>query len=81
MFKKNNNFFYCYSNSGKTTLVVKVSSILQSMGYKVCIIKHYPKDKASFNKEGKDSFKFFQSEANTCVLSPNKTSYFFNHTQ
>lgn len=46
------------SNSGKTTLIVKLSEILQSQKYKVCIIKNDPKDKAIFDKEGKDSYKF-----------------------
>ena len=46
------------SNSGKTTAIVKVASILQDSDFKVCIIKHDPKDKAMFDREGKDSFKF-----------------------
>ena len=62
------------SNSGKTTLIIKVSNILQSQGYKVSIIKHDPKDKAIFDKEGKDSFKFYQTGANVAVVSPLKTT-------
>jgi molybdopterin-guanine dinucleotide biosynthesis protein B len=64
------------SNSGKTTLVVKVSSILQDMGYKVCIVKHDPKDKASFDREGKDSYKFFQTGADVAVVGPTRTTMF-----
>jgi molybdopterin-guanine dinucleotide biosynthesis adapter protein len=64
------------SNSGKTTAIVKVSSILQDRGFKVCIIKHDPKDKAMFDREGKDSFKFSQTGANVAVVSPNKTTIF-----
>lgn len=64
------------SNSGKTTLVVRVASILQDRGYKVAIVKHDPKDKASFDKEGKDSFKFSQTGADVAVVSPNKTTFF-----
>ncbi len=64
------------SNSGKTTAIVKVSSILQDRGFKVCIIKHDPKDKAVFDREGKDSFKFSQTGANVAVVSPNKTTIF-----
>ena len=45
------------SNSGKTTAIVKVASILQDQSFKVCIVKHDPKDKAMFDREGKDSFK------------------------
>lgn len=64
------------SDSGKTTLIVKVASILQDSGFKVCIIKHDPKDKAVFDREGKDSFKFFQTGADVAVVSPNKTAIF-----
>lgn len=63
------------SNSGKTTLIEKLSKIL-SPNYKVLIIKHDPKDKAKFDVEGKDSYKFFQSGADTVVLSPTRTTYF-----
>jgi molybdopterin-guanine dinucleotide biosynthesis protein B len=68
------------SNSGKTTLVIKVSSILQDMGYKVCIVKHDPKDKATFDREGKDSFKFFQTGANVAVVGPKRTTMFKQET-
>ena len=63
------------SNSGKTSLIIKISNILQDSGYKVCIVKHDPKDKANFDKEGKDSFKFSQTGADVVVVSPNKTTY------
>uniref|UniRef100_UPI004047692E molybdopterin-guanine dinucleotide biosynthesis protein B n=1 Tax=Aliarcobacter sp. TaxID=2321116 RepID=UPI004047692E len=68
------------SNSGKTTAIVKVSSILQDCGFKVCIIKHDPKDKAIFDREGKDSFKFSQTGADVAVVSPNKTTLFKKST-
>jgi molybdopterin-guanine dinucleotide biosynthesis protein B len=68
------------SNSGKTTLIVKVSSILQDQGFKVAIVKHDPKDKAMFDKEGKDSFKFSQTGADVAVVSPNKTTIFKKQT-
>lgn len=68
------------SNSGKTTLVVKVSNILQDRGYKVCIVKHDPKDKAMFDKEGKDSHKFSQTGANVAVVSPTRTTMFKQST-
>ena len=57
------------SNSGKTTAIVKVASILQDNKFKVCIIKHDPKDKAMFDREGKDSFKFSQTGADVAVVS------------
>jgi len=62
------------SNSGKTTLIIKLSTLLQSLGYKVCIIKHDPHDKAIFDKEGKDSYKFSQTGANVAVVSPTRTT-------
>lgn len=68
------------SNSGKTTLVVKVSNILQDRGNKVCIVKHDPKDKARFDRPGKDSDKFTQTGANVAVVSPNRTTLFKQET-
>ncbi len=68
------------SNSGKTTLVVKVSSILQSRGHKVCIVKHDPKDKARFDKPGKDSDKFSQTGADVAIVSPLRTTLFKKET-
>jgi len=68
------------SSSGKTTLIVKISNILQDRGYKVCIVKHDPKDKAFFDKEGKDSFRFSQTGANVAVVSSRKTTYFKKET-
>jgi len=64
------------SNSGKTTLIVKLSNFLQELGFKVAIIKNDPKDKASFDTIGKDSFKFSQTGADVAVVSPNKTTIF-----
>jgi len=75
-YKKLSVAFTGPSNSGKTTLVIKIASILQAMGNKVVIIKHDPKDKASFDKEGKDSFKFFQTGADVAVISPRRTTIF-----
>ncbi|RLA73883.1 MAG: molybdopterin-guanine dinucleotide biosynthesis protein B [Epsilonproteobacteria bacterium] len=64
------------SGSGKTSVIVKIANILQDEGYKIAIIKHDPKDKAMFDKEGKDSFKFSQTKADVVVTSPFKTTYF-----
>jgi len=68
------------SNNGKTTAIVKVSSILHDNGFKVCIIKHDPKDKAVFDREGKDSFKFSQTGADVAIVSPNRTTLFKKST-
>jgi molybdopterin-guanine dinucleotide biosynthesis protein B len=63
------------SNSGKTTLITKVAKILLEQ-YKVAIIKNDPKDKAHFDTQGKDSYKFSQTGAETVVVSPTRTTYF-----
>jgi len=63
------------SNSGKTTLIEKISKELQGK-LKVAIIKHDPKDKAVFDKEGKDSDKFFKTGADVAVVSPKRTTIF-----
>lgn len=68
------------SNSGKTTLVAKVSNILQDRGFRVCIVKHDPKDKARFDKPGKDSDKFTQTGADVAVVSPSRTTLFKQST-
>jgi len=63
------------SGSGKTTLVEKVAKVLIAE-QKVAIIKNDPKDKAVFDVEGKDSYKFFQTGAEVVVTSPTRTTYF-----
>ena len=63
------------SGSGKTTLVEKISKDLIKQR-KVAIIKHDPKDKASFDSIGKDSHTFSQTGAEVIVTSPAKTTYF-----
>lgn len=64
------------SNSGKTTLITNISNILKKSEYKVCILKHDPKDKATFDTEGKDSHRFFSTGADVAVVSPNRTTLF-----
>jgi len=64
------------SNSGKTTLIEKISIILNEKGYKVAIVKHDPKDKAKFDKEGKDSYRFSQTGADVAILSDTRTTLF-----
>lgn len=63
------------SNSGKTTLIIKISQALMQEGKKVAIIKNDPKDKAHFDVEGKDSYKFSQTGAEVVVTSPKRTTY------
>lgn len=61
------------SNSGKTTLIVKVAEALKEK-YTLAIVKHDPSDKAIFDKEGKDSWKFSQTGAEVVVASPTRTT-------
>jgi len=63
------------SGSGKTTLVEKIAKVLIEKR-EVAIIKHDPKDKAIFDKEGKDSYKFSQIGAEVVVASSTRTTYF-----
>jgi molybdopterin-guanine dinucleotide biosynthesis protein B len=63
------------SGSGKTTLVEKLSQILIKER-EVAIIKHDPKDKAIFDSEGKDSYRFSQTGAEVVVASSTRTTYF-----
>ena len=67
------------SNSGKTTLIEKIAKKLIS-SYKIAIIKNDPADKAKFDKDGKDSFRFFNTGAEVVVTSPTRTTY-FSHRQ
>ncbi len=67
------------SNSGKTTVIVKVAERLKS-AHKVAIVKNDPKDKAVFDTEGKDSAKFFATGASVVVRSPTRTTMFKNET-
>ena len=63
------------SNSGKTTIIVKVAEIL-TKNYKVSIVKNDPKDKAKFDTKGKDSYKFSKTGAEVVVTSPTRTTFF-----
>ena len=63
------------SNSGKTTIITKVAKLLLPE-HRVAIVKNDPKDKAQFDVECKDSYKFFQTGAEVVVTSPTRTTYF-----
>jgi len=65
------------SNSGKTTLIVKVAAkLMHEHGKEVAIIKNDPKDKARFDIPGKDSYKFTDTGAEVIVTSPSRTTLF-----
>jgi molybdopterin-guanine dinucleotide biosynthesis protein B len=65
------------SNSGKTTLILRLArKLIHEHKLEVAIIKHDPKDKARFDVEGKDSYKFSDTGAEVIVTSPTRTTYF-----
>lgn len=65
------------SNSGKTTLILKVARLLiHEYGKEVAIIKNDPKDKARFDVPGKDSYRFSDTGAEVVVTSPTRTTLF-----
>jgi len=61
------------SGSGKTTLIEKIAIEL-TPSRQIAIIKHDPSDKAIFDKEGKDSDRFFKTGADVGVVSPTRTT-------
>jgi len=63
------------SGSGKTTLIEKIAQKLVG-SRKVVVVKHDPSDKARFDREGKDSDRFFKTGADVAVVSPTRTSCF-----
>jgi molybdopterin-guanine dinucleotide biosynthesis protein B len=67
------------SNSGKTTLILNIArKLIHEQKLEVAIIKHDPTDKAHFDVEGKDSYKFSDTGAEVIVTSPARTTYFSN---
>ena len=65
------------SNSGKTTIILKVArKLINEYKKQVAIIKHDPGDKARFDVAGKDSYKFSDTGAEVIVTSPKRTTYF-----
>jgi molybdopterin-guanine dinucleotide biosynthesis adapter protein len=65
------------SNSGKTTLILKVArKLIHEHQLQVAIVKNDPKDKAQFDVAGKDSYKFSDTGAEVVVTSPTRTTFF-----
>jgi len=65
------------SNSGKTTLILKVArKLIHDYHLEVAIVKNDPKDKAQFDVPGKDSYKFSDTGAEVIVTSPTRTTLF-----
>lgn len=58
-----------WSNSGKTTFMTKVASIISGAGVRVGVIKHHGHAPGGVDQEGKDSWKYAQAGASPVVLS------------
>lgn len=58
------------SNSGKTTLIVKLVKELKSMGYKIATIKH-SHHSFELDTEGKDSWLHTQAGADAVIVTSN----------
>jgi molybdopterin-guanine dinucleotide biosynthesis protein B len=63
------------SGSGKTTLIEKIAQHLTPTRH-IAIIKHDPKDKAVFDQPGKDSDRFYKTDADVAVVSDTRTTMF-----
>ncbi|MDR4506683.1 MAG: molybdopterin-guanine dinucleotide biosynthesis protein B [Candidatus Brocadiaceae bacterium] len=59
------------SNSGKTTLIIKLIKELKSRGYCVGAIKHTHHE-PSFDRRGKDSWMHTQAGADTAIVASKK---------
>lgn len=60
------------SDSGKTTLITKIIPLLRRNGVKVAVIKRHAHGDFEIDKEGKDSWKIYQSGADVVIASPVK---------
>ncbi len=57
------------SNSGKTTLLTRIVPILKSRGIRVAVVKRHAHGDFEVDKEGKDSWKLYQSGADVVITS------------
>jgi molybdopterin-guanine dinucleotide biosynthesis protein B len=61
------------SNSGKTTLLVKLIPELKRRGYRVAVIKHHTHPDFEIDQPGKDSWRYAQAKSDVVILaSPGK---------
>lgn len=67
------------SNSGKTTLIEKVISVLSKRGYRIATVKHTHK-RFAMDAEGKDSWRHRSAGAKTVILSSASQFAVFSNT-
>ncbi|WP_457590479.1 molybdopterin-guanine dinucleotide biosynthesis protein B [Geoglobus sp.] len=60
------------SDSGKTTILTKIIPILVERGLKVAVVKHHAHGDFEIDREGKDSWKLYNSGADVLISSPVK---------
>jgi len=63
------------SDSGKTTLIARIIPILRRKGLKVAVVKHHAHGDFEIDKEGKDSWKIYNSGADILISSPVKMAF------
>ncbi len=63
------------SDSGKTTLITRVVPILREKGLKVAVVKHHAHGDFEIDREGKDSWKIYNSGADILISSPVKMAF------
>ncbi len=68
------------SNSGKTTLITKVISLLTQRGYNVATVKHTHKE-FQMDSEGKDSWRHMAAGAKTVLLASPTQFALFSETR
>ncbi len=63
------------SDSGKTTILTKIIPKLIEKGIKVAVIKHHAHGDFEIDREGKDSWKLYNSGADVIISSPVKMAF------
>ncbi len=63
------------SDSGKTTILTRIIPKLVERGIKVAVIKHHAHGDFEIDKEGKDSWKLYNSGADVVISSPVKMAF------
>ncbi|AGK61942.1 molybdopterin guanine dinucleotide biosynthesis accessory protein MobB [Archaeoglobus sulfaticallidus PM70-1] len=59
-------------DSGKTTLIEKMAGYFLERGLKICVVKHHSHGDFEFDKEGKDSWNFYQKGADVAISAKNE---------
>ena len=63
------------SDSGKTTLLTQIIPRLREKGLKIAVVKHHAHGDFDIDREGKDSWKLYNSGADVLISSPVKMAF------